>query len=127
MQRELADVLVIGSGAAGAAVTKRLTDLGANVVCLEQGGWIHPNDYPSTKPNWEIQLHRGRFNFSPNVRKRWEDYPVKRNWREPARRSHVQCSRGEHASLDRPLPAFSSFRLSREDIGWRRGGLAHHL
>ena len=28
-------MLVIGSGAAGAAVTKRLTDLGAKVVCLE--------------------------------------------------------------------------------------------
>jgi choline dehydrogenase-like flavoprotein len=70
------DVLVIGSGAAGAAVTKRLTDLGAKVLCLEQGGWIRASDYPSTKPNWELQIHRGSFHFSPNVRKRWEDYPV---------------------------------------------------
>ena len=34
---ERADVLVIGSGAAGAAVTKRLADFGVQVVCLEQG------------------------------------------------------------------------------------------
>lgn len=71
------DVLVIGAGAAGAAVSKRLTDLGAKVICLEQGGWIDPMDYPSSRPNWEVQIHRGAFNFSPNVRKRWEDYPVR--------------------------------------------------
>ena len=76
MQQETADVLVIGAGAAGAALTKRLTDLGAKVVCLEQGGWVKPSDYPSTRPDWEIQIRRGAFNFSPNVRKRWEDYPV---------------------------------------------------
>jgi choline dehydrogenase-like flavoprotein len=70
------DVLVIGSGAAGAAVTKRLCDLGAKVMCLEQGGWIKPSDYPSTRPDWEIQIRRGAFHFSPNVRRRWEDYPV---------------------------------------------------
>ena len=70
------DVLVIGSGAAGAAVTKRLTDLGAKALCLEQGGWIKASDYPSSRPDYEIQIHRGAFHFSPNVRKRWEDYPV---------------------------------------------------
>jgi choline dehydrogenase-like flavoprotein len=76
MAVERSDVLVIGSGAAGAAVTKRLIDLGAKVVCLEQGDWVKPSDYPSTRPNWEIALHRGPFHFSPNVRKRPEDYPV---------------------------------------------------
>ena len=34
---ELADVIVIGSGAAGAALTKHLSDRGAKVICLEQG------------------------------------------------------------------------------------------
>lgn len=76
MPQERADVLVIGSGAAGGALTKRLTDHGAKVVCLEQGGWMKPNDYPSTRPDWEIQIRRGAFNFSPNVRRRPEDYPV---------------------------------------------------
>jgi choline dehydrogenase-like flavoprotein len=71
-----ADVVVIGSGAAGAAVTKRLTDLGAKVVCLEQGDWVKPDEYPSARPDWEIALRRGPFHFSPNVRRRPEDYPV---------------------------------------------------
>jgi choline dehydrogenase-like flavoprotein len=73
---EKTDVLVIGSGAAGAAVTKRLTDLGAKVVCLEQGDWVKPDEYPSAQPDWEIALRRGPFHFSPNVRRRPEDYPV---------------------------------------------------
>ncbi len=76
MADERADVLVIGSGPAGAAVTKRLTDLGAKVVCLEQGDWMKPAEYPSTRQDWEIQLKRGPFHFSPNVRKLPEDYPV---------------------------------------------------
>ncbi|MGH7866132.1 MAG: GMC family oxidoreductase N-terminal domain-containing protein, partial [Candidatus Dormibacteraceae bacterium] len=76
MAQDRADALVIGSGAAGAAVTKRLTDLGAKVVCLEQGPWINPADYPSSKPDWEIALRRGPFHFSPNVRKLPQDYPV---------------------------------------------------
>ena len=49
MADEVADVLVIGSGPSGAAVTKRLTDLGAKVVCLEQGDWMRPSDYPADK------------------------------------------------------------------------------
>jgi choline dehydrogenase-like flavoprotein len=76
MPEDAADVLVIGSGAAGAALTKRLTDLGVKVICLEQGDWVKPSEYPSTRPDWEIQIHRGRFHFSPNVRRRPEDYPV---------------------------------------------------
>jgi choline dehydrogenase-like flavoprotein len=76
MPDEQVDVLVIGSGAAGAAVTKRLSDRGVKVMCLEQGDWIKAGDYPSARPDWEIQIRRGAFHFSPNVRKRPEDYPV---------------------------------------------------
>ncbi|MBI4446689.1 MAG: GMC family oxidoreductase [Acidobacteria bacterium] len=76
MVEERADVLVIGSGAAGAAVTKRLTDLGAKVVCLEQGDWVKPQDYPSIRPDWEVALRRGAFHWNPNVRRRPEDYPT---------------------------------------------------
>jgi choline dehydrogenase-like flavoprotein len=76
MPEERADVLVIGSGPAGAAITKRLTDLGAKVICLEQGDWAKPEEYPSMQPNWELAYVRGRFHRSPNIRKRPEDYPV---------------------------------------------------
>jgi choline dehydrogenase-like flavoprotein len=76
MLDDRADVLVIGSGPAGAAVTWRLSELGAKVVCLEQGDWVKPADYPSARSDWEIHLRRGPFHFSPNVRRRREDYPV---------------------------------------------------
>jgi len=70
------DVLVIGSGAAGGAVTKRLAEKGARVVCLEQGDWRKPSDFPSTGFDYEAQMQRPQFSFSPNERKRPEDYPV---------------------------------------------------
>src|ERR1700689_2198557 len=73
MRNDRVDVLVIGSGPAGAAVTKRLADLGAKVLCLEQGDWVNRADYPSERPNWETAI---RSYFYPNVRKLPEDYPV---------------------------------------------------
>ena len=47
MKNEGIDVLVIGSGAAGAALSWSLAEKGVKVVCLEQGGWIDPNTFPS--------------------------------------------------------------------------------
>src|SRR4029450_9316329 len=75
-EKVTAEVLVIGSGAAGAAVTKRLAQLGAKVVCLEQGDWRRSSDYPSSGSDYEAQMQRPQFSFDPNVRKRPEDYPV---------------------------------------------------
>ena len=46
MPVENPDVVVIGAGAAGAALTWRLSEHGAKVVCLEQGDWVNPTDYP---------------------------------------------------------------------------------
>ena len=80
---ERADALVIGSGAAGAAVTKRLAELGAHVVCLEQGDWRRPADYPSSGSDFEAQMRRPQFSFNPNIRKRPEDYPVTAAGRNP--------------------------------------------
>lgn len=76
MADERIDVLVIGSGAAGGALTWRLTEKGAKVVCLEQGGWIDPVSFPSAKKEYESQLFRGDFHLDPNIRQRPEDYPV---------------------------------------------------
>lgn len=77
MSGEDIDVLVIGAGAAGAALTWRLSAKGVKVVCLEQGGWIDPSTFPSMKNNYETHLTReGDFNLSPNLRNRPEDYPV---------------------------------------------------
>ncbi len=77
------DVLVIGSGAAGGALSWRLTAKGAKVVCLEQGGWIDPSSLASGKPNYESHLFRGDFNFDPNVRQLPEDYPIEKQGSYP--------------------------------------------
>jgi len=70
------DVVVIGSGAAGAALTWRLASLGAAVICLEQGDWLRPYDFASQRQEFEVSLRRGSHTFSPNDRRRREDYPV---------------------------------------------------
>ena len=75
MTEEPVDVLVIGAGAAGAAVAKRLSDRGVSVVCLEQGDWVDRQRVPKTAIDWEV---RGRRYWSPNPNvRRWPaDYPV---------------------------------------------------
>jgi choline dehydrogenase-like flavoprotein len=74
--RDRVDVLVIGSGAAGAALTWRLATHGASVLCLEQGDWLRPDDYVSERHDFEASLRRGASTLSPNDRRRREDYPV---------------------------------------------------
>ena len=69
------DVLVIGSGAAGGAICKRLSDRGATVACLEQGDWVDRARLPKEHFDWEV---RGRrfWAANPNVRRWRSDYPV---------------------------------------------------
>jgi choline dehydrogenase-like flavoprotein len=69
-----ADVLVIGAGAGGGAVAKRLSDDGIKVVCLEQGDWLHPMDRPHMSREWELEKRRA-WSHDPNVRQGGEDYP----------------------------------------------------
>ena len=76
VEQEPFDVLVVGSGAAGAAVVWQLTERGARVVCLEQGDWVSPGSFPSAMPTYESSLMRGDFHWEPNVRRRAEDYPI---------------------------------------------------
>lgn len=72
---DVADVLIIGAGASGAAAAWSLASGGLDVVCLEQGDWVDPTDYPHSSPDWE--LHRQTdFAKDPNVRQRPEDYPL---------------------------------------------------
>lgn len=72
---DIADVLVIGAGASGAALSWRLGRNGIRVTCLEQGGWFPPNSFPTLQSDWELRRLTD-FNADPNVRKRPEDYPV---------------------------------------------------
>jgi choline dehydrogenase-like flavoprotein len=75
MSDEPVDVLIIGAGAAGAALAWSLAETRMRIVCLEQGGWMDPAKYPSTRSDWELQS-LGEFGLSPNGRGRREDYPV---------------------------------------------------
>ncbi|HEU4690802.1 MAG TPA: GMC family oxidoreductase [Vicinamibacterales bacterium] len=75
-RQDRADVVVIGSGAAGAALTWRLATRGASVVCLEQGDWLRPGDFASERHDCEASLRRGPYTLFPNDRGRPEDYPV---------------------------------------------------
>ena len=70
------DVLIIGAGASGAAIAWSLTETRMHILCLEQGGWMTPSRYPSTRENYETEQLIGAFNPDPNVRGLATDYPV---------------------------------------------------
>ena len=72
---EITDILIIGSGASGAAAAWKLSSEGFNIVCLEQGRWIKPEEYPNNSADWELQI-RGPWALDPNMRGWNEDYPV---------------------------------------------------
>jgi len=70
------DVLIVGAGAAGAAMAWSLAETRMRIVCLEQGGWMNPADYPTNRSGWELERFAGPYSLSPNGRGRREDYPV---------------------------------------------------
>jgi len=73
MAEDVVDVLIVGAGAAGAAVAFSLTDTRMRILCLEQGDWVKSIDYPTNFRDWES---RSNFSGSPNVRKAAADYPI---------------------------------------------------
>ena len=72
---ETVDVLIIGSGASGAAVAWSLAETKMRILCLEQGDWMKQADYPSNGRDWEARLWDD-FATSPNRRGRPTDYPI---------------------------------------------------
>src|ERR1700690_2022094 len=72
--KDKVDVLIIGSGASGAAVAWSLAETRMKILCLEQGDWMKPTDYPSNGRDWEAR-GMGEFSYSPN-RRRPTDYPI---------------------------------------------------
>lgn len=75
MARATVDVLIIGAGASGAAIAWSLADTRMKIVCMEQGDWVKPGDYPSNSRDWETR-GMGEFSISPNRRGRITDYPI---------------------------------------------------
>jgi len=115
MAEEIADVLIVGAGAAGAALAWSLADTRMNVVCLEQGDWMDPSRYPSTGLDWEIQRF-GKFGLSPNSRGRPEDYPVN-DQGSPIRVSNFNAVGGSTILYAAHFPRFrpSDFRVRTLD------------
>jgi len=75
MADDVADVLVVGAGAGGAAAAWRLASGGLSVVCLEQGGHVAPEEAATLRDDWEL-LRQGPWHPNPNVRRGPADYPV---------------------------------------------------
>ena len=75
---EIVDVLIVGSGASGAAVAWGLVETRLKILCLEQGDWIKPTDFPANGRDWEARRYAD-FDISPNRRARETDYPVNDN------------------------------------------------
>lgn len=71
----ICDVLIIGAGASGSLAALVLAEAGLDVVCLEQGSWVKPEDYAHLHADWSWQR---RTNWNPDVNKRVhpDDYPV---------------------------------------------------
>ena len=70
------DVLVVGSGASGAAVSWLLSNSGnLKIACIEQGKHTSILDYPTNFPNWENRSAKD-FSYRPNDRKSWSDYEI---------------------------------------------------
>ena len=69
------DVLIIGAGASGAVVASSLAETRMKILCLEQGDWIKPTEFPANGRDWEARRYAD-FDLSPNRRARDTDYPV---------------------------------------------------
>ena len=74
-REEIVDVLVIGAGPSGAVVTHTAAAAGLSVICLEQGDWVNPSDFPANHPEWELLIQHD-WAHDPNVRALPSDYPV---------------------------------------------------
>jgi choline dehydrogenase-like flavoprotein len=74
-KHDIVDVLIIGSGASGAAVAWSLAETRMQILCLEQGDWTKPTDFPTNGRDWEARRWAD-FDIYPNRRARPTDYPV---------------------------------------------------
>lgn len=112
---EIVDVLIIGSGASGAAVAWSLSDTRMKILCLEQGDWIKPTDFPSNGRDWEAR-RLGDFDMSPNRRALDTDYPVN-DADSPMKVANFNCVGGGTVMYTAHFPRMhpSDFRVKTLD------------
>lgn len=72
---EVVDVLIVGAGPSGAVVADTLASSGFSVTCLEQGRWYNNDEFPGSKPEWEL-LSQQKWHHEPNRRGLEADYPT---------------------------------------------------
>ena len=75
MNNEIADVLIIGAGASGGVVARRLALEGFKIVCLEQGEWPDRTKFRGAHDDWELTA-RKQWSADPNIRSLKCDYPI---------------------------------------------------
>jgi choline dehydrogenase-like flavoprotein len=75
MGTDVVDAVIVGAGPAGSVCAHTLAARGFSVVCLEQGDWVNPGDFPGSKPEFEL-LTRSTWAWNPNRRGLPEDYPI---------------------------------------------------
>lgn len=115
MADEPVDVLIIGAGASGAALAWSLSETNMKIVCLEQGGWMKQEEYPSNKPDWE-RYRFGSFSADPNVRQLPHDYPIN-NAGSPIKPLNFNAVGGSTIVYSAHFPRFhpSDFRVKTLD------------
>jgi choline dehydrogenase-like flavoprotein len=81
--RDVADILIVGSGASGGVFAWHLSELpGLKIVCLEQGNWVQPSpavlesNHQAASPHPEAEAQRQRLTTPPESR------PKTRHWRD---------------------------------------------
>ena len=119
------DVLIIGAGASGAAVAWSLAGTRMRIVCMEQGDWTNPSDYPTNFPDWEQRL-TGPDHIDPQRPRTANRLPDQQR-RVADLGGQLQRRGWEHHPLRRALPAAASVGLPGEDTRRRGGRLAGQL
>ena len=70
------DIIIVGSGASGAAAAWRLSvGHSFRIICLEQGDVTDVSKYPSTRVDWELSRAHD-YSSNPSVRRNPADYPI---------------------------------------------------
>ncbi len=72
---DIADVVIIGAGASGAAFAWSMAETRMRIVCLEQGDWNDPATFPARRRDAEAR-NGGDWAISPNRRQLATDYPI---------------------------------------------------